>query len=243
VRAVEVALDLIEAAERAIGGRLEFLNAGGGFAVPYRRVVPGAVCDAADYFCSTVQPDDYAAAVCDTLRARRPDLKLFLEPGRAIAANTAILVTRVENQKTKRVRDGHGHVIGEERWLVIDAGCGRWLTQRSWDRRHPAVVANRAGEPATASFRLAGPSCGGGASAGDERTGWRDLPATTGVGDVIAFGYAGARDQEVEQHRTVEPRAGAYAVDRGEVVEIRRRQTDDDMLAFDAAWRPSTGGA
>ena len=51
VRAVEVALDLIEAAERAIGGRLEFLNAGGGFAVPYRRVVPAAL-RAADYFCS-----------------------------------------------------------------------------------------------------------------------------------------------------------------------------------------------
>ena len=80
-RAVGVALDLIETAERAMGRRLEFLNAGGGFAVPYRRVVPGAVCDAADYFCSTVQPDDYAAAICDTLRRRRPDLKLFLEPG------------------------------------------------------------------------------------------------------------------------------------------------------------------
>jgi len=244
VRAVEVALDLIEAAEQAMGGRLEFLNAGGGFAVPYRQVVPGTVCDAADYFCSTVQPDDYAAAVCDTLRARRPDLKLFLEPGRAIAANTAILVARVESQKVKRVRDERGDVVGEERWLAIDAGYNTLLEHCLYDWYYPAVVANRAAEAPAASFRLAGPLCDGGdVFVGDDGTEWRHFPATTGVGDVIAFGNAGAYTLEMMQPCNAQPRAGAYAVDRGEVVEIRRRETDDDMIALDVGWRPGSGGA
>ena len=151
-------------------------------------------------------------------------------------------MARVENQKTKRVRDEHGHVVGEQRWLAMDAGCDTWLEHASQDRRHPAVVANRAGEPATASFRLAGPLSGD-AFARDDGTGRRDLPASTGVGDVIAFGYAGARGLEMSRPSSVEPRAGAYAVDHGEVIAIRRRQTDDDMIALDAGWRPGTGGA
>jgi len=243
-RAVDVALDLIEAAEHAVGGRLEYLNAGGGFAVPYRPVVPGTVCDAADYFCSTVQPDDYAAAICDTLRRRRPDLRLFLEPGRAIAANTAILVARVENQKVKRVRNEYGDVVGEEHWLAIDAGYNTLLEHCLYDWYYPAVVANRAGEPPAGAFRLAGPLCDGGdVFVGDDGTEWRHFPVTTGVGDVIAFSNAGTYSLELMQPCNAQPRAGAYAVDRGEVVEIRRRETNDDMIALDGGWRPGSGGA
>jgi len=243
-RAVEVALDLIEAAVRVTGCRLEFLNAGGGFAVPYRRVVPGMVCDAADYFCSTVQPDDYAAAICDTLRRRRPDLKLFLEPGRAIAANTAILVSRVENQKVKRVRDERGNVIGEERWLAIDAGYNTLLEHCLYDWYYPAVVANRAAEPPAGAFRLAGPLCDGGDRfVGDDGTDWRHFPTTTGVGDVVAFGNTGAYTLEMMQPCNAQPRAAAYAVDRGEVVEIRRRESNDDMVALDVGFGPGSGGA
>ena len=52
-------------------------------------------------------------AVCAPLLARRPDLALFLEPGRSIAATTGVLVTRVESEKTKRTpRRAAGRVIG-----------------------------------------------------------------------------------------------------------------------------------
>ena len=71
---------------------------------------------------------------------------------------------------------------------------------------------------------------------------WRHFPATTGVGDVIVFGNAGAYTLEMMQPCNAQPRAGAYAVDRGEVVEIRRRESNDDMVALDVGRAPGTGG-
>ena len=238
-RAMELALDVVEAAEQVINGRLEFIDAGGGFAVPYRRATPGAVCELADFFCSTVQTDDYAAAICDPLERRRPDLRLFLEPGRAIAANTAILVARVENQKVKRLRDAAGKVMGEERWLAVDAGYNTLLEHCLYDWYYPAAVVNRAGEPLTGAFRLTGPLCDGGdVFVGDDDTEFRYFPSATSAGDIIAFGNAGAYSLEMMQPSNGQPRAGAYAVDHGDVVEIRRRESYLDMIALDEGWRP-----
>lgn len=234
VRAIEVALDLMQGVEADTGVRLEFLDIGGGFAVPYRRVDPGGGCDAADYFCNTLAADDYAEAICSALERRRPDLRLFIEPGRAVAASAAILVARVENQKIKRVRDDHGTVIGEERWLAIDAGYNTLLEHCLYEWYYPAVVANRAGEPPVTAFRLAGPLCDGGdVFVGDDGSEFRHFPSTTGVGDVVAFSNTGAYSLEMMQPCNAQPRAAAHAVERGEVVQIRRRETYEDMTAHD----------
>ena len=72
VRAVEKALDLVEKLEAACGGPLEFLDIGGGYPVPY--VDAADACDAADYFCATTTPHDYAEVICALVNERRPDL-------------------------------------------------------------------------------------------------------------------------------------------------------------------------
>jgi diaminopimelate decarboxylase len=240
VRAVETALDVIERVEAALGRRLEFLDAGGGFAVPYPQAGEDAEQDVARLFGASCAADVYAAALCDTLERRRPELKLFVEPGRAIAASAAILVARIENQKRKRVRDEHGTVIGEERWLTCDAGYNTLLEHCLYDWYYPAAVASRAAEPHTAAFRLAGPLCDGGdVFVGDDGSQWRHFPASTGVGDVLAFANAGTYALEMMQPCNAQPRAGAYAVDHGVLLEIRRRETYDDMLALDVERRPA----
>ncbi len=236
VRAVETAIDLIEQAEAATDGRLEFLDAGGGFAIPYKR--PRAGEEPATLFHSMPEADAYAAAVCDTLRARRPDLRLFIEPGRSVAANAAILVARVQNAKTKRVRDAGGAVLGEEHWLTVDAGYNTLLEHCLYDWYYPAVAAGRAAEPATERYRLAGPLCDGGdVFVGDDGTPWRHFPAGTGVGDLIAFANAGTYTLEMMQPCNAQPRAAAFAVDHGKLIEIRRRETDAGTIALDLGWR------
>lgn len=227
------ALDLVDEVEAAAGVRLQFLDAGGGFAVPYRTASPSG--SAADYFCSQVSLDDYAATICGVLEGRRPDLTLFIEPGRSIAATTAVLVSRVENEKTKRRRDGEGRVVGEERWLTIDAGFNTLLEHTNYRWYFRSVAAGRAAEPADTDFRLAGPLCDGGdVFAGDDDTPYRRFPAGTSVGDLVVFLDAGGYTLEMMNDYNARPRAGARAVTLGgDVVDVRRRETGADLFALD----------
>ncbi len=228
--AVEKGLDLIEAVEAA-GVRLDHLNAGGGFAVPYRHQ---AVCEPVDYFCSALTIDDYAAAICGTLERRRPDLKLLLEPGRSIAGNTALLVTTIENAKVKGLRDAAGQRVGDERWLTIDAGFNTLLEHTNYRWYYRTVVASRAAEAADTPFRLAGPLCDGGdVFAGDDETPYRRFPAATAPGDVVVFFDAGAYTLEMMNPYNARPRAAAYAAREGAIEPIRAADTLDDLIASD----------
>jgi diaminopimelate decarboxylase len=232
-QAVAAALDIVAEVEAAAGIRLRFLNAGGGFAVPYREAP--VACHPSDYFCSLLGAADYAAVVGGELAARRPDLELFLEPGRSIAATTAVLVARVENEKTKGRRDADGRRIGDERWVTVDAGFNTLLEHTNYHWYYRTIVASRPGDEADAEFRLAGPLCDGGdVFAGDADSAYRWFPAATTVGDVVAFLDAGAYTLEMMNPYNARPTAAAFAVTAaGELVQIRRRDTADDLAAHD----------
>jgi len=226
------ALDLVDEVEAAAGVRLQFLDAGGGFAVPFAEGPPAG---AEDYFRSQVSLDEYATVICGELQARRPDLALFIEPGRSIAATSGVLVTRVENEKTKRVRDEEGRAVGEERWLTIDAGFNTLLEHTNYRWYFRTIAAGRAAEPADTRFRLAGPLCDGGdVFAGDDDTPFRRFPAGTSVGDLVVFLDVGGYTLEMMNDYNARPRAGARAVTlAGDVVEVRRRETSSDLFALD----------
>lgn len=232
-QALAVALDVVEEAEATLGAPLQALDAGGGFAVPYEAAPAG--CRPADYFCSRLSPDDYAAAVCDLPRERRPDLELWLEPGRSLVASAAVLVTRVENEKVKGRRGPDGERTGDERWITVDAGFNTLLEHTNYRWYYRLLNASRAGAPADAPFRVGGPLCDGGDEfAGDGGTPYRELPAATGVGDVLTFLDTGAYTLEMMNPYNLRPRAAAYAVlGDGDVALVRRRETDADMTACD----------
>jgi len=232
-QAVAAALDIVAEVEAAAGVRLRFLNAGGGFAVPYREAP--VTCHPSDYFCSLLTAADYADVVGGELAARRPDLTLFLEPGRSIAATTAVLVSRLENEKTKGRRDAAGRRIGDERWVTVDAGFNTLLEHTNYHWYYRTIVASRAEEEADAQFRLAGPLCDGGdVFAGDADSPYRWFPAGTTVGDVVAFLDAGAYSLEMMNPYNARPTAAAFAVTAaGELVQVRRRDTAEDLAAHD----------
>jgi diaminopimelate decarboxylase len=234
-QALDAALDIVEEVEAAAGVRLQFLNAGGGFAVQYREAP--VTCHPSDYFCSLLSADDYAEVVGGGLERRRPDLELFLEPGRSIAATTAVLVARIENEKTKGRRDAAGRRVGDERWLTVDAGFNTLLEHTNYHWYYRTVVANRAGDEADTEFRLAGPLCDGGdVFSGDADSAYRRFPAATTVGDVVAFLDAGAYTLEMMNPYNARPRAAAYAVTTGGRIElIRRADTSADLVAHDRA--------
>jgi len=231
VRAVEKALDLVDEVERLHGLTLPALDLGGGFAVRYRERPAGG----GDYFFTGLTPDDYAAAICDVVRRRRPALELWMEPGRSIAATTAILVTRVECEKTKQRRAADGSRLGEDRWLLVDAGYNTFFDPVLYGWYYPLVSVSRPASEADGRFRVAGPLCDGGdVFGGDDGDEYRRLPAATTTGDLLAFYDAGAYVLELMTPYNARPPAGAYAVTTaGDVVQIRAPQTPEDLIAGD----------
>ena len=230
--ALGVALDLIDEVERDLGVTVPALDVGGGFAVAYRErpARPGG-----DYFFTGLAVEDYAAAICDLVARRRPGLELWVEPGRSIATDTAILVTRVESEKTKRRRDHRGRIVAEERWLLVDAGYNTFFDPVLYDWYYPLVSVSRPEAAADGSFRVAGPLCDGGdVFGGDDDTDYRRLPAWTAPGDLLAFYDAGAYTLELMTPYNARPTAAAYAVTGGaEVLRIRAPQSRDDLVALD----------
>jgi len=240
LKALGVALDLVDEVERRLGVTLGALDLGGGFAVAYRErpLTPDG-----DYFYTSLVVEDYAAAVCAEVARRRPALELWVEPGRAIAADTGILVTRVESEKTKRLRDQRGRVVAEDRWLLVDAGYNTFFDPVLYGWYYPLVSVSRPAAPADGRFRVAGPLCDGGdVYGGDDDTAYRRLPSASSQGDLLAFYDAGAYVLELMTPYNARPTAAAYAVIAGdedekgaEVLRIRARQSREDLVALDEA--------
>jgi diaminopimelate decarboxylase len=238
-RAVERALDLVQRVDGDGSGAegLEFVDVGGGFPVPY--VDPEAERAPGGYFRVTTTPDDYAAVVCEALARRRPGLRLFVEPGRFIVSDAAVVVTRVEMAKTKRLLDDAGEAIGEERWLLLDCGYDTLLDHTFVEWYFRAAVAGRAAEPADTAFRLGGPLCDSGdVYRGDDDSPYRYLPAATAVGDVVVLRDAGAYTLDTMTQYNGRPRAGAYAVEGGRLVCFRRPETYEELVSHDE-WPPA----
>jgi D-ornithine/D-lysine decarboxylase len=226
--ALHHALRLLRRVEEAHDIRLEHLNIGGGYAIPYydrTRDEPDT------YFEARHTLDDYAAAVCAKLDAARPGLKLYIEPGRAIAGNTAVLLSRIEAEKTKLVETGRGRVARED-WLMVDAGFNTILEHSSYQWYFRAVVADHCTKPPVRPFRLGGPLCDGGdVYAGDPGSVYRFLPMGTRAGDLLAFFDVGAYSLECMSAYNGRPQAAAYMVDERGLNVIAARRTVEDFVA------------
>jgi diaminopimelate decarboxylase len=228
LEALDRALALLERIETAHDIRLEHLDIGGGFAIPYY----DRTADEPDtYFEAPHTLEGYARAIGERLHRARPDLQLFLEPGRAIAGNTAILVTRVEAEKTKLVEAAHGRITRED-WLMVDAGFNTILEHSSYHWYFRAVLANHCSKPPVRPFRLGGPLCDGGdVYTGDPGSDFRYLPTCSKVGDIVAFLDVGAYSLECMSAYNGRDEAAAYMVTEAGLRQIAARRTVQDFVA------------
>ncbi len=140
------------------------LNIGGGLAVPER---PGQL------------PVDLRAldAVLLDARSRHPDCKVWMEPGRYIAAEMGVLLARVTQLKGK----------GEVRYIGVATGMNSLIRPALYGAHHEIVNLTRLDEPAHATFNIVGPIC----ETGDQLGADRLLPITH-EGDILLIANAGA---------------------------------------------------
>jgi diaminopimelate decarboxylase len=187
------------------GIRVEHLDLGGGLGIEYE---PGQ---------SVVPVDVYAAALIEAARAA--GMTLLVEPGRWIVGPAGVLVTEVVD--LKRRPDGGWFV-------VVDAGMTDLLRPALYDAWHRIEpVSPRAGEPIRAD--IVGPVCETSDTLGRDRR----LPPVD-VGDLLAIRDTGAYGAVMASNYNRRPMAAEVLVDAGHWQVVRRRQSVDDMLQWDA---------
>ncbi|OQX16255.1 MAG: diaminopimelate decarboxylase [Thiothrix lacustris] len=192
---------LLALAERlqAQGITVHHLDIGGGLGVRYQQGQ------------AAPSPADYMAQLFTDERLRQ--YEIFVEPGRAIAANAGILVTEVEFLKPSEYKN----------FAIVDAAMNdliRPALYSAWQEIIPVMP--RAGE--TTTYDVVGPVCETGDFLGKER----DLNLQ--AGDLLAVRSAGAYGFTMASNYNTRPRVAEIMVDGDAVHVVRTRETLDDLL-------------
>ncbi len=187
---------------RAEGHAVSRLDLGGGLGVAYAGGDASAPLEA------------YAAMVAEVLGGL--EVEIVLEPGRLLAANAGILLSRVI-QVTER---GDGR-----RLLVLDAAMNDLLRPALYDAFHDLIpVTPRDGE--AVAYDVVGPVC----ETGD--TFARDRPlGPLQAGDLVAFTGAGAYGATMASEYNSRPLVPEVLVDGARWAVVRRRPSYGEMLA------------
>jgi diaminopimelate decarboxylase len=196
---------------RSQGLSVRRLDLGGGLGVPYfNHLEPPS-------------PLDFAAMVNQVVEGL--DVELAFEPGRLIAANAGVLVSRVI----------HVHERPEgPRFLVLDAAMNDLIRPAMYDAYHDIrPVAEPTAGVQTLAYDVVGPIC----ETGDTFTRGRELP-TLARGDLVAFMSAGAYGATMSSEYNSRPLVPEVLVRGDQFAVTRRRPTHEEMLARDqlAPW-------
>ncbi len=214
VEAIKKVLVLIERL-RVDGFMIEALNIGGGYGADY---VTGAAPTAADY----------AAAIVPLLKGK--DLRLILEPGASIAANAAVLVTRVLYLKRG----------GQKRFVIVDAGMNDLIRPPLYGAFHfiwPVRVSEKLVPrqrdkdlqfEGTEVVDVVGPICEGADFFAKDRA----LPAVE-RGDLISIFTAGAYGFCMSSNYNARGRAAEVLVDGKKFSVIRKREAYADLTSLE----------
>lgn len=193
------------------GHDIRHIDLGGGLGVPYRGTndVPP-------------HPDEYAAMVKRTLG--HLGCKLVLEPGRMIAGNAGILVSRVIYVK-------HGTA---KNFIIQDAAMNDLIRPTLYDAYHEILpVDEPRGGPELVSD-VVGPVC----ETGDYFAHDRKLP-TMEQGDLLAVMTAGAYGASQSGTYNSRPLIAEVLVKGSRFAIVRPRQTYEELIGLDhlAQWQ------
>ncbi|MEF1288697.1 diaminopimelate decarboxylase [Vibrio sp. M260118] len=187
---------------KAQGITIKHLDVGGGLGVVYRDELPP-------------EPSDYAKALLGRLDDRQ-DLELIFEPGRAIAANAGLLLTKVEFLKHTEHKN----------FAIIDAAMNdlmRPALYQAWQDIVPVVP--RQGEPMT--YDLVGPICETGDFLGKDRA------LVLQEDDLLAVRSAGAYGFVMSSNYNTRCRAAEVIVDGDKVHLVRQREELSSLWALE----------
>jgi len=187
----------------ADGIALDHLDLGGGLGVRYRDETPP-------------EPADYAAALLERLDGS--PFEIFIEPGRAIAANAGVLLTRVEYIKHSEAKN----------FAVVDAAMNDLIRPSLYQAWQSIVTVEEAPAGTPGVYDLVGPICETGDFLGKQRE------LTLREGSLLAVRSAGAYGFTMASNYNTRARAAELMVDGTQVHLARRRETLAELFAGEA---------
>jgi diaminopimelate decarboxylase len=151
--------------------------------------------------------------------------KISVEPGRAIIGNPGITLYEVGTVKPVELDSGI-----TRHYISVDGGMSDNIRTALYDAEYTAVIANRDSNAKKVLSRVVGKHC----ESGDIVVRDIELPADTRPGDLIAVAATGAYCRSMASNYNHIPRPAAVSVAAGKSQVLLRKETIEDLLAFDA---------
>jgi len=192
---------LIALADRlkAQGIEIQHLDIGGGLGVCYENENPPL-------------PSDYTAELFTNKRIK--DYEIIIEPGRAIAANTAVLLTKVEYLK-------HGD---EKNFAIVDTAMNDLIRPALYQSWQAIMPVKEMLEEADTTYDIVGPICESADFLG------KDRKLNLEQGDLLAIRSVGAYGFTMSSNYNSRPRAVEVLVDGEGTTIIRERETIESLF-------------
>ncbi len=186
-----------------MGLEIKYLDLGGGLGITYDQEAPP-------------HPAEFGQAVRESLKDL--DLTLILEPGRVIAGNAGILVTRVLYTKSTPSKN----------FLIVDAAMNDLLRPSLYGSYHHIAPVEQKNGKTLQTVDVVGPIC----ESGDFLAQGRELPETA-QDELLAIFSAGAYGFTMSSQYNSRPRPAEVLVDKDEITLARRKEIYFDLLQLE----------
>ncbi len=198
VDALDRLLELVDELS-AKGIEINHLDVGGGLGVTYKDETPP-------------HPKEYAKAIAAKM-AGREHLTLIMEPGRAIAANAGIMLTKVEF-----VKEGE-----EKSFAIVDAAMNDLIRPSLYSAWMSIIPVDENPTHKSHVYDVVGPICETGDFIG------KDRELAIAPGDLLAVRSAGAYGFVMASNYNTRCRPAELLVDKSDVHVVRERENLKDL--------------
>ncbi len=197
IDALERILELAEKLKK-VGISLHHLDLGGGLGIRYGDEQP-------------IEPSEYVRGIFDRIGDTR--FEILLEPGRAIAGNAGVLLTKIEFLKPTESKN----------FAIVDAAMNDLIRPSLYNAWQDIVPVTKKNNGSKSVYDIVGPVCETGDFLGKERK--LDLAET----DLLAIRSCGAYGFTMSSNYNSRPKSAEVMVDADRIHLVRERETLEQL--------------
>jgi len=202
--ALSIVLDLVKRLASE-GIQIKQLDLGGGLGIAYQGETPPSA-------------GDYVRSMVEGIKTQGVDLPIGIEPGRYIAGNSGVMLTKAEYIKR----------TDSKSFAIVDAGMNDLLRPSLYQAYHEIISVTENPDEPEHTYDVVGPVCESSDVLGFDRS------LKVKAGDLLAVCSAGAYAYVMSCNYNSRPRPPEIMVDGEEIHIIRRRETMDELTQGEA---------